>query len=445
MLGGNLDETIVAGTSKEQHLPFHTVDDAKALRGANSADILLTTAWPATIRTGSNVPLPPDFTDPMSYDHISGLCGALKPRYHLSSSLFFYEREPFFHAPTADTPESRPLTRFISLAPHANPSKQKAIYAFTLQPSIDPTAPLPVGTTASPFVSANSGKRRRAALDPEPFSRFSNGNDNAHGRHKRNNRTEPRPGPDTCFFCLSNPNVGVHMVSSIGSESYVTIAKGPLTTSSTNGSSGISFPAHALIIPLEHSPTLALIKEDESRQNTYIEMSRFKSAIQSMLAAKSSGQLGAVTFEISRGLGIHTHWQLLPVPVDLIRRGLVEAAFKVEAENMSYPEFQVRDPGLGLNEGDFFRVWLWAPALPSTEEEDVEGAATKTAITKCLMMPFDSTIRFDLQFGRKVLAKLLGLENRIQWRDCAQTEAEEKIDVEAFKTAFKEFDFSLDG
>jgi len=111
----------------------------------------------------------------------------------------------------------------------------------------------------------------------------------------------------------------------------------------------------------------------------------------------------------------------------------VEAAFRVEAENLKYPSFEVRDPGIGQNEGDFFRVWIWTPP----NEENAEGS------TKCMTMSFDDNIRFSLQFGRTVLAKLLGLEKRIQWRDCAQSEAEELKDVKAFKATFKDFDFTL--
>ena len=117
----------------------------------------------------------------------------------------------------------------------------------------------------------------------------------------------------------------------------------------------------------------------------------------------------------------------------MIKKGLVEAAFRVEAENLSYPIFEVRDPGLGLEDGDFFRVWIWEP--PS--DDDKEGN------TKCITLPLSENARFDLQFGRRVLAKLLDLENRIQWRECSQTEEEEKHDVQALKVAFKEFDFSL--
>ena len=169
-LGGRLDEAIVGGVSKEQVLPFYTAGDAKALRGANSADILLTTSWPANIRNGSKIPIPDGSTDPPGQQNIADLCAALKPRYHFSSSDIFYEREPFFHNPTPDAPDIRPLTRFISLAPFANPSKQKALYAFSIPTTQDPAAPLPTGTTRSPFQAAASGNKR-SALHPDPYSR----------------------------------------------------------------------------------------------------------------------------------------------------------------------------------------------------------------------------------------------------------------------------------
>ena len=58
-LGGVLDPNLVGGQSKEQHLPFHTADDAKGLRGANTADVLLTSMWPQGVWAGSHVALDP--------------------------------------------------------------------------------------------------------------------------------------------------------------------------------------------------------------------------------------------------------------------------------------------------------------------------------------------------------------------------------------------------
>lgn len=425
-----MDEKIVAGTSKEQHLPFHTVDDAKALKGAKSADILLTAAWPANIRNGSVIPKNDAYTEPPSLDHISELCKTLKPRYHLSSSPeFFFEREPFFHS-VEGTPTAHPVTRFISLAANGNTTKQKSVYAFSLQEIVDPTAALPPGTTISPF-SPPSGPRqgKRQPLEQDPF-RYSNGA----GSDRRFKRRTQQIRPDECFFCLSNPDIGTHLIVAIGDDSYLTLAKGPLIESSTNADMGLDFPAHGLIIPLTHEPTLALVPQD-AREKTYLEMLRFKTALQTMVSIRSVNKLGAVTYEISRGSIRHTHWQFLPMPLAVL--DLVEAGFRVEAENLQYPPFKVKDVGIGELVADFFRVWIWWP--PADDEDGNEGT------TKCLFFPIETDARFDLQFGRRVLAKLLGLEKRLQWRDCTQDPEAEGAEAEAFKSAFNPYDFTITG
>ncbi|KAH7256988.1 CwfJ C-terminus 2-domain-containing protein-like protein [Fusarium tricinctum] len=434
-LGGQLDPNLIAGQSKEQHLPFHTVDDAKSLRGANSADILLTSMWPAGVWTGSQVALDPSHQASLpASEAIAELCAALKPRYHLSASPegFFYEREAFVH-PTEKETDNTCVTRFISMAPFGNEAKAKALYAFSLNKG---DASVPVGATASPF---NPKTKKRAPKD-DSYSRYG-GDDNDRGhrgrRHKQRHRSPP-PGPDRCYFCLSNPNLSAHMCCSIGDDAYISTAKGPLPTSTTFAEQGLSFPGHLIIIPLPHNPTIPSIGPvtDPAGEaaKTYNEMTRFREAIQATIASKSSHKLGVVTWEISREHNVHLIWQLMPLPADLIRKGVAEAAFKVEAENQSYPAFTARDLTLeqqAESGGDFFRVWLWA----DDGEDRIKG--------KALVMPLPSDMRFDLQFGRRVLAKLLGLENRIIWKNCEQTVEEETKDVEAFREVFKEWDFNL--
>ncbi|KAI1435383.1 CwfJ C-terminus 2-domain-containing protein-like protein [Xylaria sp. CBS 124048] len=430
-LGGVLDTSIVGGQSKEQHLPFHTVGDAKILRGANTADILLTATWPETITTNSNVPLAPEnkgaiFGSP----EVAELCAAIKPRYHFSASptAFFYEREPFLHEPTDDQSDSKAITRFISLAKFGNPSRAKALYAFNLTPGESVTS-VPTGCTASPF-RAIIKKRQVPGNDDGQFSRFTNGHDHRGGvRHKRRRRSPP-PGPDRCFFCLSNVDVDTHMICCIGTEAYVTTAKGPLPNPNYFSSSGISFPCHQLIIPLSHEPTFQAMGADADK--VFKDMTRFKEGMQAMVASQSKYRLGAVTWEISRQRGIHIHWQFLPISLDMIRKGLVEAGFKVEAANLKYPSFEETNLGSATNEpSDFFRVWIWS------DDRDT-GLQSKE-----LVMRLDDSFRFDLQFGRRVMAKLLGLEARLSWRDVVQTSADEAHDVEQFKETFKPWDFSL--
>lgn len=177
-----------------------------------------------------------------------------------------------------------------------------------------------------------------------------------------------------------------------------------------------------------------MVQDGDSRKETIAEMHRYRLALQQMLSEKSVSateeeKLGAVTWEINRAGGVHVHWQFMPVPRDMIRRGLVEAAFKVEAENESYPAFEPSTVSTDVAaEGDCVKVTIWSS---DTEE-------------KTMILPLDSSFRFDLQFGRRVLAKLLGLENRSHWQDCGQSEMEETKDAETFKEAFKPFDFSLE-
>ncbi|PLN74981.1 CwfJ C-terminus 2-domain-containing protein-like protein [Aspergillus taichungensis] len=437
-LGGSLE---TEAKSTDRYHPGYTESDARALYGAHSADLLITHQWPKGIRFRSQVPLPEGATTPDEVQCIADLCATLKPRYHLSSSAgFFFEREPFFHMPTEDQPDAKPLTRFISLAAYNNTSKQKWMYAFTLDPSAASPLSVPAGATASPL-STSQNKRKPLTSQKDSYSRFAV-DDDSHRPRKR--ARAPPPGPDQCFFCLSNPNIATHLITSIGNESYLTTAKGPLPTSKTFPSLG--FPGHMLIIPFTHSPTLHSIPDADSRSNTYSEMQRYRASLHTMLRTRSAGTgapLGAVTWEVSRGNGIHTHWQFLPVPSDLVQRGLVEAAFKVEAENLKYPKFDTvsatTDPA--HDTGDFFRVWVWAPASGTDPADEAPSA---DVVEKCLLLPLGPEFRFDLQFGRRVMAKLMGLEKRINWRDDVQSEREEEADAMAFKEAFKEFDFTLE-
>ncbi|PSR86988.1 cwfJ domain-containing protein [Coniella lustricola] len=441
-LGGILDPEIVAGQSKEQHLPFHTADDAKALRGANSTDILLTTMWPTSIWKASSTAAHFDRASIVTSDAIADLAATLKPRYHFcpSPDAFIYEREPFFHPPK-DASSDPEVTRFISLAPFGNAQKAKAMYAFSLTSS---PGPLPQGSTVSPFLARNGISKKRPNIEDEGFSRFANGHDDHRSnRRRKGNRGQrlPPPGPDQCFFCLASQNAENHMVCSIGDDTYLATAKGPLTTSTTFSEYGIDCSCHMIIVPQEHVPSISRTASgQETADRTFAEMSRFKEALQAAVSKKSNHKLGSVFWEINRAANIHAHWQFMPVPADLIQKGLVEAAFKVEAENLKLPGLIVKDFGTSEEvPGDYVRIWIW-----HEEDGEAEGDGGKL-VSQCLLMRFDENVRFDLQYPRKVMAKLLGLEKRTIWQECTQTAEEETQDTTKFRELFQEWDFTLIG
>ncbi|KAL2270274.1 hypothetical protein VTJ83DRAFT_2458 [Remersonia thermophila] len=423
---------VLAESSEDQYGPFHTDADAKALKGANNADILLTTMWPTNVWKNSSKARELQIgaeTAPSSQS-IAELCDTLKPRYHFAMSPgdLAFEREPFFPESSEGKDQGIALTRFIALAPWANAAKAKSMYAFVLNRETIVTPP--AGSTLTPFFKP--APKKRNGDDQPGFSRFdysASGRDDNDHHHRRKRRRErsPPPGPDRCFFCLSNPNLPTHMVCSVGENAYLATAKGPLPAANTFKKQGLDFPGHFIITPLTHSATLSAAE--------FPEMKRFRDALQGMVAKVSKSRLGAVTWEISRARNIHVHWQFMPVPAELVTKGLVEAGFRVLAQDMKLGKFVEKEFGTADEVNtDYLRVWVWA------EEDNDDGGKV---VSKTLFMPFDENLRFDLQYPRKVMAKLLGLEDRTTWQDVVQTEQEETADVEKFREAFKEWDFTL--
>ncbi|KAK4613816.1 hypothetical protein CLAFUW4_09246 [Fulvia fulva] len=425
-IGGR--HTNVAAEAMHEYSAIYTDKDIESAKAFEEADILITSDWPAEIRDGSRAATVLAEA-PEGVPGIGELCTALKPRYHLSTSSQYYEREPFFH----QGEQPRSVTRFLSLAPLNNPQKQKAVYAFNLEPSAPPPQQIPDGCTASPFTST---RKRKLESQEDSFNGFRyshGGNGNGYQeRHHKRPKQQREPLKRECFFCLSNRETETHMITSIADDAYMTIAKGPLSTKSTFP--GLKHPLNMLIIPLFHAPTFAAVEDGESCKKTMAEMQRYREALHTLVATKSTtgaegeAKLGAVTWEISKGSGVHLHWQFMPVPVDMIKRSLVEAAFDVEAEHLSYPKFAKTEAEIKeAEEGDYFKVMIWSES-----------------IQKEVVLPLEKGLRFDLQFGRRVLGKLLGLENRAHWRDCIQTSEEEEQDANAFKEVFKEYDFTLE-
>lgn len=441
-LGGTLDPNIIVGASKDKYPPYYGESDAKMLLAGKTADILITNEWPKGITKRSKVELNTE-TPPTEQECIAELAATLKPRYHFSTSgSAFFEREPFFHTPSEETDGLYQFTRFISLASFNNPNKAKWIYAFSLDPTASHPVSVPTGTTASPLTLTDSKKRTAPEQGSSGLVYEESGCRGRGGGHRSKRRRGDHRGPlsaSECFFCLSNDNIATHLITSIGDAAYLTTAKGPLPTSSTFP--GLGFPCHMLIIPLTHQSTLGSMDEAD-RQGTYAEMQKYRSAMNKMIASRSKGRkesehYGSVTWEVSKASLPHTHWQYLPLPVSLIRKGLVEAAFKALAENLHWPAFTKEDVGDGHTEtSDFFRVKIWEPPTDDEGEDEGEGRDVD------LVMRFDESIKFHNQFGREVMAKLLRLDERIDWHDCGQTREEEEGDVGAFKEAFKKFDFA---
>ena len=445
-LGGALDSA-AEGLSEDIHMPTHTIEDTRALmKDVGATDILLTSIWPAGIWNGSRVPLDPSVepdTIPNSQE-LAGLCTALKPLYIISpsSESYFFERTPFIFEFPSDSHRALKVTRFLSLAPFNNVAKAKSLYAFQL-----PASQLSIeATTPCPFPCSGSLQKKRRYLEGDNI-RFSNRGDSWRPdiRHGPKRHRKGPPGPQECFFCLGNLTIADHMIVSVGKTAYLATAKGPLPDSCTFATNGLNTPAHIIIVPLEHGNSVVTMRDDWNI--VWEEMTRFRKVLQSMIGHVSKQGLGSVTWEISLSKSVHVHWQFLPINASKIYSGLVEAAFKAEAKQSKImcPLVEA-EPDLADAANpfevprDFFRIWLWADL-----DKDDNGEQRGNIVAKTLLMDLknDNERRFDFQYPRRVLCKLMEMPERYSWKACEQSKEEEENDVGKFKEVFNQWDFTL--
>ena len=177
------------------------------------------------------------------------------------------------------------------------------------------------------------------------------------------------------------------------------MAKGPLTTGNTN-STDLSFPGHLMIIPINHCPTFEHL--GDKKEETLNEMNDIREKIER--AYEQKGTI-AVTYCINKLPGVHAHWQIIPIPKQKIDQ--LEPALNNAIQNI----------GLELNSG-------W----PTDERHDYFAIRWTGSEAKTATIP--SSVRFNPNFARQFLAKLLNIPERENWRQCTQTQDDEIRDGE---------------
>lgn len=484
-------------SSSGQTVGLYNEDDVDALRALaeepGTIDLFLTNEWPSGIlNRASTSDAPVGISDPSGSDPIiSQLAAEVKPRYHIAGTKgVFYAREPYSNEGGLH------VTRFLGLAPVGNKDKQKFIHAISPTPASTMTAAeismKPPNTTLSPYTIAEKTSHKTEAttrpsnnVSDEQYWRYDvsqkrqrQGNadgerlcfkftstgscsreEKCHFRHDMNarelymrggcfdfiNKGKCERGSDCsfqhglgeeadgvsskrkrsndlsniseesqgkkCWFCLSSPSVESHLILSIGESFYCALAKGPLVED------------HVLVIPVEHcSNTLSLKSEAEK------ELQRFKDA----LKAYFKNQRKAVVFYewlFKHRHSMHANIQAIPIPFSKVAD--VRGCFNLAAKKCGF-EFELISPSNHDSEGrellrtrfdgtsNFFYVELPEGTILSHSIADKE--------------------KFPIQFGREVLASLLNMEDRVDWRNCKLTKEEETKMTEGFKKRFEEFD-----
>ncbi|CAI5758827.1 unnamed protein product [Candida verbasci] len=366
---------------KEEHLSNIPTD-------VNIDVIISNNNWPSAIAMKQNVTCGNEIIDK--------LIKQFTPRYIFSHSKSFFELEPFKW-------DNGIVTRFLSLAEEG--SGEKWFYAFSI--GILQDNDLNLNLINNPFM-----KKRQIEEDEK--------------------ETEAKKikvvTPDKCFFCLSNASTETHMIVSIGSYNYLTIAKGPLTRSNKD----LSFSGHGIIIPIEHIPSI--IATNLLAQDSPIFQEQLKYE-KSLVEAFKQSKFKLVFFEISRLSNIHKHVQFIPIEEELLEKFQNSLDLRVKINNTKHKKNQKlkfkkcteEDLELKkiLDESDFISFKIY-------HNDKIEFHIAK----------LEESGNVDLQFPRRVLAHLLNLPDRIYWDKCQQPKLKEMSDCEEFKKFYSNYDFT---
>lgn len=487
-----LSVAYLSGRRSSDGLPFgtYTQDDVDVLRAIAEEpgviDLFLTNEWPTEVTNRAATPdIPPGVSDLSGSDAIiSELAVEIKPRYHIAGTKgVFFAREPYSNVDAVH------VTRFLGLASVGNKEKQKFLHAISPIPSSTMSAAeismKPPDTTLSPYTlterkaeASDSAKRSSNSVSESQYWRYEvsqkrqkhgtlDGNKlcfkftssgscprgekcnfhhdiDAREQSQRGvcfdflNKGKCERGPDCnfkhsfqnevdshsgkrrsgnagtnrskeCWFCLSSPNIESHLIVSVGETFYCALAKGPLV------------PDHILIVPVEHFPnTLSLGPEYET------EINRLQNCLRKYF--KSQGK-EVVFFEWVSKRSTHANLQAVPIPTSRVH--VIQNIFDMAAEKLGF-KFVISKSADAPGEGrKSLRIQF-----------DSNHSFFYAELPECVTLShvIEENEIFPAQFGREVLAGLLNMADKADWRNCTHSKEEETKMAEDFKTRFENFD-----
>ena len=105
------------------------------------------------------------------------------------------------------------------------------------------------------------------------------------------------PSMESCWFCLSNPEIDRHLIASVGTEVYLALAKGGLTEN------------HLLLVPISHASSMADLED-----HTLVELHMYKRTLRDFYRVIDN--LSLIFYE-TNFRSHHAHIQVFPLPSHL--------------------------------------------------------------------------------------------------------------------------------
>eukprot|EP00108_Taenia_solium_P012041 TsM_000997800 transcript=TsM_000997800 gene=TsM_000997800 len=393
----------------------------------SGVDLLLTCQWPTYI-VPPNDPLSSKVADQTSLC-VAHIAKSVTPRYHfVATNGVFYERKPYRNHRVLQEKEKL-VTRFIALAKYLYALKVKPVDKMSqielcAQPpdvtdnpyfdNLDRTAVLKPKESSGTVLQEVQTEQYFYAMGKKRVANDDGGRKRADWKLKKYgdpHSTETTPKVhDACWFCLGNPQVAKHLLVTIATHAYLALPRGPLVK------------GHVLILTVGHHQSWLTCPEA-----VQADIEAYKKSLRAMF--KEEGKV-MVTFE--RNYKTH-HYQLQVVPVPFSVAGEVKKAFLEMSESLPNSPCKLEPLPRSSSISDFCK-----PGIPYFYVELPTGEKLFNKIER------NRVSSSDVNFGRAVLASeaILNCPERVNWRECTESEEAETQLAAETRTKFAAFDFA---
>lgn len=432
------------------HKEIRALFEAYKIESARGIDVLLTSEWARGVSAGLPLDKQPDTPAPhtLGSPAVRDVVSQIGARYH------FCGTEGVFYSRVAFKTESS-FNRTFALGKQGG--KPKSLYAINLAPvaglDVDELTNYPAGCTESPYqirAPPAAGdeplqKRHKPAHDFAAIARAeASGNRDANGFNRwglseRTVGSQRVPGPGyvckicnqgghfvqdcsqakprgqgrpmnvdkECWFCLGSDKVETQLVIGLGSNCYVAMDKGPLSSH------------HVLLLPHEHEPSFACLSAEGQA-----EINKFKEALRQMYS-----KLEQVPIFWERNIPIRgqNHMQLQAVGVSPAVAAGARAFVLDKAEELNI-DMEVMEKGTTIASSAGKDPYLY-----------IELAPDKRLLHR--VNP-DRRVPGLFNFARASVAALLGQPHKADWKQCKLEPQEELELVGKIKEDFAPFDFT---
>jgi hypothetical protein len=241
-----------------------------------------------------------------------------------------------------------------------------------------------------------------------------------------------------CWFCLASPTCEKHLIVSVLDYCYITMPKGPMNQN------------HALIVPVNHSA-----KEEGNKNRSVIgafldptpgvipDIEKAKEKLRAYAREELNMDLFVFERAIPTRGGYHAHINCIPIEkgsgCKIIPTMLSLAASSNHGNGFELREIQNTDLSV-------------TNILKNADEDELVGyfyaevpVGGDGVLKRYLYMALegehvkDKKRQVPLQFGREVLAAVLGSDNLADWKGCVTSKEKEDEYTEMFRSSFAKF------